>query len=326
MRGTARGARYARGIYSATIEFRRYRARVESGPPITAQTMSIASLRACSTAVRTSNSCAARRRAVTMLSSSAMARDVCGRGLSSAPSESHSVGFVGLGKIGFAMANNMMKAGHSLTVFDLDPAAVDRLVAAGATAAGSAAEVAASTSRLVTVLPNDAILHQVVEEVRLDRAQFNSASRCTHCDLAGAAELVLGEVSPSGWLRSRRLLHGLPTGGACCRGCSRETRFGVRVCASLCSSRWHGVGAGYHSDFRPRRGHSSGEATAGSNEHWCVRVRTRRRRGEPAAGARRKHTSILSRLVVWLISRSMVLFGSNKHARRRTLSSLEAIF
>ena len=127
--------------------------------------MSIASLRMGSTAARTS--CTARRRAV-MLASSAMADVTCRRGLSSAPSESHSVGFIGLGKIGFAMANNMMKAGHSLTVFDLDPAAVDRLVAAGATAAGSAAEAAASTSRLVTVLPNDAVLHQVDEEVRSD--------------------------------------------------------------------------------------------------------------------------------------------------------------
>jgi lactate dehydrogenase-like 2-hydroxyacid dehydrogenase len=85
---------------------------------------------------------------------------------SGARAESESVGFVGLGKIGFAMARNMMKAGHSLTVFDVDPDAVDRLVAEGATAAGSAAEAAAATSRLVTVLPNDAILHQVVEQVR----------------------------------------------------------------------------------------------------------------------------------------------------------------
>jgi lactate dehydrogenase-like 2-hydroxyacid dehydrogenase len=87
------------------------------------------------------------------------------RRLSSGPTESEAVGFIGLGKIGFAMATNMMNAGYSLTVFDLDPAAVDRLVAAGATPAGSAAEAAAATSRLVTVLPNDAVLHQVVDEV-----------------------------------------------------------------------------------------------------------------------------------------------------------------
>ena len=73
---------------------------------------------------------------------------------------------MGLGKIGFAMARNMMRSGEALTVYDVEPSAVERLVAEGATAAGSAAEAAASTSRLVTVLPNDAILQTVVEEVR----------------------------------------------------------------------------------------------------------------------------------------------------------------
>jgi|EP01043_Picozoa_sp_COSAG02_P021084 hypothetical protein len=134
------------------------------------------------------------------------------RGLSSGPSESESVGFVGLGKIGFAMATNMMNAGYSLTVFDLDPAAVDRLVAAGATAAGSAAEAAAATSRLVTVLPNDAVLHQVVNEVAFGHMRFHLADCCADCDVLGP-----GEVSSSGWLCSRRLLHGVSTGGACCR-------------------------------------------------------------------------------------------------------------
>lgn len=90
----------------------------------------------------------------------------CLSSASAGGTESDTVGFVGLGKIGFAMARNMMNAGHSLTVFDLDPAAVERLVAEGATAAGSVAEAAAATSRLVTVLPNDAILHSVVAEVR----------------------------------------------------------------------------------------------------------------------------------------------------------------
>lgn len=80
--------------------------------------------------------------------------------------ESASVGFVGLGKIGYAMARNMIGAGESLVVYDTDPCAVARIVDnGGAVEAASAAEVAASTSRLVTVLPNDAILEQVVAEI-----------------------------------------------------------------------------------------------------------------------------------------------------------------
>jgi 3-hydroxyisobutyrate dehydrogenase-like beta-hydroxyacid dehydrogenase len=77
-----------------------------------------------------------------------------------------SVGFVGLGKIGYAMASNMIAAGESLVVYDTDPNAVARLVAkGGAVGATSAAEVASAASRLVTVLPNDAVLTQVVAEV-----------------------------------------------------------------------------------------------------------------------------------------------------------------
>ena len=84
------------------------------------------------------------------------------RGMASAPQESEAVGFVGLGKIGFAMARNMLRAGESLVAYDVDKEAVDRLVAEGAAvAASSAAEVASATSRLITVLPNDAVLHEV---------------------------------------------------------------------------------------------------------------------------------------------------------------------
>ena len=48
-------------------------------------------------------------------------------------------GFVGLGAMGGPMAANLIKAGHQVTVFDLFPAAVEALVAAGANSADSAA-------------------------------------------------------------------------------------------------------------------------------------------------------------------------------------------
>ena len=42
------------------------------------------------------------------------------------------IGFLGLGNMGGPMARNLLKAGHSLTVFDPFPQAVATLVEAGA--------------------------------------------------------------------------------------------------------------------------------------------------------------------------------------------------
>ena len=44
------------------------------------------------------------------------------------------VGFVGLGIMGRPMCRNLIKAGHSLVVYDIVNAAVEELVTAGASA------------------------------------------------------------------------------------------------------------------------------------------------------------------------------------------------
>ena len=74
------------------------------------------------------------------------------------------VGFVGLGKIGSAMASNMLKAGlcGPTSHFDLDAHAVARLAEKGSSPAASAEEVAAQSDILFSVLPNDQILSSVV--------------------------------------------------------------------------------------------------------------------------------------------------------------------
>lgn len=63
------------------------------------------------------------------------------------------VGFIGLGAMGRPMSKNLIKAGFPVTVFDINPAAVDDLVQAGAVAAGSAKEVAQLTDVVITMLP-----------------------------------------------------------------------------------------------------------------------------------------------------------------------------
>ncbi len=60
-------------------------------------------------------------------------------------------GYIGLGMMGSAMAENLIGAGAEVTVFDVDPAAVDAAVALGAAAAESPAEVAATDGGTVSV-------------------------------------------------------------------------------------------------------------------------------------------------------------------------------
>jgi 3-hydroxyisobutyrate dehydrogenase-like beta-hydroxyacid dehydrogenase len=63
------------------------------------------------------------------------------------------VGFIGLGVMGGPMAANVLKGGHELTVYDLNPAAVGRLTALGAKAASTLREVGQTSEVLVTMLP-----------------------------------------------------------------------------------------------------------------------------------------------------------------------------
>ena len=64
------------------------------------------------------------------------------------------IGFIGLGIMGKPMAKNLLKAGYSLVVYDLNPVPVKELAAAGAEPASSAKEVAQKTDVVITMLPN----------------------------------------------------------------------------------------------------------------------------------------------------------------------------
>ena len=72
------------------------------------------------------------------------------------------IGFIGLGRMGRGMALNLCRKGFALVVHDIDPRPVQDLVAAGATAAASVADVARQTDVVITMLPNSAIVIEVV--------------------------------------------------------------------------------------------------------------------------------------------------------------------
>jgi len=71
------------------------------------------------------------------------------------------VGFVGLGRMGQGMARRLIDAGHELFVFDQFAAQAAPLIAAGAKAPGSVADVAAASDIVVTMLVEDATVSQV---------------------------------------------------------------------------------------------------------------------------------------------------------------------
>lgn len=83
------------------------------------------------------------------------------------------IGFIGLGNMGAPMAANLVKAGHTVTGYDIVPAALQALIAAGGKIASSAADAAKDADVVITMLPagehvRDVWLHQggLIEAVK----------------------------------------------------------------------------------------------------------------------------------------------------------------
>ncbi len=72
------------------------------------------------------------------------------------------IGFIGLGQMGRWMAGNLLNAGFSLTVFDIDEHARSTLTDLGATGANSPAELAGRSDVIFLSLPNAEIVQEVV--------------------------------------------------------------------------------------------------------------------------------------------------------------------
>ena len=63
------------------------------------------------------------------------------------------IGFIGLGNMGAPMAANLVRTGHGVTGYDLNPAALQALTAVGGKAAASASEAANGADVVITMLP-----------------------------------------------------------------------------------------------------------------------------------------------------------------------------
>ncbi len=74
----------------------------------------------------------------------------------------NSVGFIGLGRMGFGMASNLAKAGIPLTVFDARLEPVEAIVELGASAATGPADLASRVEFLFLCLPSETEVSDVL--------------------------------------------------------------------------------------------------------------------------------------------------------------------
>ena len=75
------------------------------------------------------------------------------------------IGFIGLGNVGGKLSGSLLRNGVELYVHDLDAELVEVMVAGGATAGGSPAEMMRNCDAVITCLPNPAASAAVVEQM-----------------------------------------------------------------------------------------------------------------------------------------------------------------
>jgi 3-hydroxyisobutyrate dehydrogenase-like beta-hydroxyacid dehydrogenase len=113
------------------------------------------------------------------------------------------VGFIGLGRMGGNMCRNIIrKSGEHVVVFDVDPERVRECVDAGASAAGTIAELAAASDVIFSSLPMPADVEAVAlgpggiaETARPGTAYFDLSTNSPEVARAVAAELGARGIS-----------------------------------------------------------------------------------------------------------------------------------
>jgi 3-hydroxyisobutyrate dehydrogenase-like beta-hydroxyacid dehydrogenase len=120
------------------------------------------------------------------------------------------VGFIGLGQMGLAMARNLAKAGVALVVFDVRPEPLEALATHGARSAASPAELARQVDLLFVCVPSETEAEAVffgdggVSEGRagnlaiVDTTTMNHGSALRLCEQATSAGLVYSDCPVSG--------------------------------------------------------------------------------------------------------------------------------
>ena len=95
------------------------------------------------------------------------------------------IGFIGLGQMGMGIASNLLKAGHSLTVWNRSPGPAERLAELGATRAKSPAETMKGDV-LFSILADD----RALQDLELDAGLLEKAA-------PGLIHVNLATISPA---------------------------------------------------------------------------------------------------------------------------------
>lgn len=94
---------------------------------------------------------------------------------STTPLNSNSIGFIGLGNMGFSMASNLLKT-FPVTVFDINSTTLAKITEKGAKCAPSITELAESCSIIITMVP---ATQHVVSIMTSQEGIFNHAKAGT---------------------------------------------------------------------------------------------------------------------------------------------------
>jgi 2-hydroxy-3-oxopropionate reductase len=97
------------------------------------------------------------------------------------------IGFIGLGIMGKPMATNLMRAGYQITGYDIDRDAINAMAEKGAGKASSPEEAAKSADAVITMVPDD----QIVEEIVIGKHGILEGMR------KGAILMDMSTISPS---------------------------------------------------------------------------------------------------------------------------------
>src|SRR5947199_10171175 len=121
------------------------------------------------------------------------------------------IGLIGLGLMGRPMGMNLIKAGHSLTVWNRTASRADELVAAGATLAKSPQEVAASSDFLLTIVSDPPALEEILWGPSGAMQALQRGS--TYVDSSTISPALARKIAAAGAERGVRFLDAPVTGG-----------------------------------------------------------------------------------------------------------------